>query len=47
MWGVYGMRVDEEGNFYISEVTTGRAQIFVSRADADSDLVISRFNPTY
>ncbi len=47
MWGVHGMSVDEEGNFYISEVNTGRAQKFVPRANADPDLVISRVHPTY
>ena len=47
MWGVHGMSVDEEGNFYISEVNTGRAQKFVPRVGANPDLVISRVHPTY
>lgn len=42
MWGVHGMSVDEEGNFYIAEVNTGRAQKFVPRPGANPDLVIRR-----
>jgi sugar lactone lactonase YvrE len=47
MWGVHGMTVDEEGNFYISEVNNGRVQKFVPRDGADPDRVISRVHPTY
>jgi hypothetical protein len=26
MWGVHGMSIDSEGNFYTAEVDSGRAQ---------------------
>ena len=41
MWGVHGMSVDEEGNFYIAEVNSGRVQKFRPREGADPDLLIS------
>jgi hypothetical protein len=41
------MTVDEEGNFYISEVNNGRVQKFVPRDGADPGRVISRVHPTY
>jgi sugar lactone lactonase YvrE len=47
MWGVHGMTVDEEGNFYISEVNSGRVQKFVPREGGDPEMVISRVHPTY
>ncbi|MBI79521.1 MAG: hypothetical protein CMQ51_03765 [Gammaproteobacteria bacterium] len=40
MWGVHGMTTDEEGNFYISEVNTGRVQKFIPRPDANPDRLI-------
>ncbi len=45
MWGVHGMTVDEEGNFYIAEVNNGRVQKFRPRADADPDLLVTRVHP--
>ena len=45
MWGVHGMSVDEEGNFYIAEVNNGRVQKFRPRADADPDLLVTRVHP--
>ena len=47
MWGVHGMSVDEEGNFYISEVNNGRVQKFVPREGADPDRIINRVHPVY
>ena len=47
MRGVHGMTTDEEGNFYISEVNTGRVQKFVPKAGVNPDRVISRVHPTY
>jgi streptogramin lyase len=44
MWGVHGMTVDDEGNFYISEVNTGRAQKFVPKAGAKAERIIKRVN---
>ena len=41
MWGVHGMSVDEEGNFYIAEVNSGRVQKFRPREGVDPDLLIS------
>ncbi len=46
MWGVHGMTVDEEGNFYISEVNTGRAQKFVPKDGAKPERIIKRVNPS-
>ncbi|OUU78308.1 MAG: hypothetical protein CBC38_08035 [Gammaproteobacteria bacterium TMED78] len=40
MWGVHGMTVDEEGNFYISEVNTGRVQKFTPRTGVNPDYLI-------
>ena len=31
-WGVHGMSVDQEGNFYTAEVDSGGAQKFTPRA---------------
>jgi sugar lactone lactonase YvrE len=39
-WGVHGMSVDEEGNFYVAEVDTGRVQKFRPRADANPDYLV-------
>lgn len=39
-WGVHGINVDEEGNFYVAEVDTGGFQKFVPRAGANPDMLI-------
>jgi len=39
-WGVHGMSVDGEGNFYVAEVDTGRVQKFRPRADANPDYLV-------
>jgi len=40
MWNVHGMSVDPEGNLYIAEVNSGRAQKFFPRERARQDLLI-------
>ncbi len=45
MWGVHGMSVDVEGNFYIAEVNNGRVQKFRPREGADPNLLVSRVHP--
>ncbi len=46
MWGVHGMSVDEEGNFYIAEVNNGRVQKFRPREGVDPNLLVSRVHPS-
>ena len=41
MWGVHGMSVDSEGNFYTAEVDTGRVQKFRPQPDADRRYLVS------
>jgi DNA-binding beta-propeller fold protein YncE len=45
MWGVHGMSVDREGNFYVAEVDRGGAQKFRPRRDANPDLIVGK--PVY
>jgi NHL repeat len=45
MWGVHGMAVDQEGNFYIAEVDNGGAQKFVPRANARPETLVGK--PVY
>ncbi|SVA73782.1 uncharacterized protein METZ01_LOCUS126636 [marine metagenome] len=45
MWGVHGMAVDQEGNFYIAEVDNGGAQKFTPRAGANPDFLVGK--PVY
>jgi sugar lactone lactonase YvrE len=40
MWGVHGMSVDPEGNFYVAEVDTGRVQKFRPRPGANSAYLV-------
>ena len=35
MWGVHGLSVDQEGNFYVAEVDSGRAQKYRPRPGAN------------
>ena len=40
-WGVHGMAVDQEGNFYVAEVDNGGAQKFVPRPDATEEFLVA------
>ena len=40
MWGVHGMSVDQDGNFYIAEVDTGGVQKFRPRAGANPAFLV-------
>ena len=40
MWGVHGISVDEEQNFYIAEVDNGGFQKYVPRAGANPDMLV-------
>jgi DNA-binding beta-propeller fold protein YncE len=42
MWGVHGMSVDQEGNFYISEVDNGGVQKFSPRPGANPDFLVGQ-----
>jgi peptidylamidoglycolate lyase len=39
-WGVHGMSVDAEGNFYVAEVDNGRVQKFRPRAGANPEFLV-------
>ena len=39
-WGVHGMSVDSEGNFYVAEVDSGRVQKFRPRAGTDPAQIV-------
>jgi hypothetical protein len=41
-WGVHGFSVDQEGNFYVAEVDSGRAQKFRPRAGANANYLVSK-----
>jgi DNA-binding beta-propeller fold protein YncE len=45
LWGVHGMSVDQQGNFYVAEVDAGRVQKFVPRQGANPDFLVSK--PVY
>ena len=40
-WGVHGMHVDSEGNFYVAEVDNGGAQKFKPRAGANPAMLLT------
>jgi DNA-binding beta-propeller fold protein YncE len=40
MWGVHGMSTDQQGNFYVAEVDTGRVQKYRPRAGARKEFLI-------
>ncbi|MBI3047478.1 MAG: hypothetical protein HYY76_04125 [Acidobacteria bacterium] len=42
MWNVHGMSVDQEGNLYIAEVNSGRAQKFRPRPGANPALLVGQ-----
>jgi hypothetical protein len=44
-WGVHGFSVDQEGNFYVSEVDSGRVQKYRPRAGANPAFLVSK--PVY
>ncbi|MBC7832724.1 MAG: hypothetical protein H7Y62_11970 [Hyphomicrobium sp.] len=44
-WGVHGFTVDQEGNFYVAEVDTGRVQKFRPRAGVNPAQLVSK--PVY
>jgi peptidylamidoglycolate lyase len=41
-WGVHGMATDQEGNFYVAEVYSGRAQKFHPRKDANPTFLLGK-----
>ena len=42
LWGVHGMSVDQEGNFYVAEVDVGSVQKFRPRAGANPAYLVSK-----
>ncbi len=44
-WGVHGFSVDQEGNFYVAEVDSGRVQKFKPRPGANPAFLVSK--PVY
>ncbi len=44
-WGVHGFSVDQEGNFYVAEVDTGRVQKFKPRQGANQAFMVGK--PVY
>jgi hypothetical protein len=41
-WGIHGINVDTEGNFYVAEVDNGRLQKFRPRAGANPEYLVSK-----
>jgi DNA-binding beta-propeller fold protein YncE len=46
MWGVHGLSIDSEGNFYVAEVDSGRVQKFKPRAGARSEFLLTKLPAT-
>ena len=44
-WGVHGFSVDQDGNFYVAEVDSGRVQKFRPRAGVNTAFMVSK--PVY
>jgi DNA-binding beta-propeller fold protein YncE len=44
-WGVHGFSVDQDGNFYVAEVDSGRVQKFKPRTGANAAFMVSK--PVY
>ena len=42
MWGVHGMSVDQQGNFYVAEVDNGGAQKYRPRAGANPAFLVGK-----
>jgi sugar lactone lactonase YvrE len=48
MWGVHGMSIDSDGNFYTAEVDSGRVQKYKPRAGARQEFMLTKLPaPTY
>ncbi len=45
-WGVHGMHVDSDGNFYVAEVDSGGGQKFRPRAGANPAFLVAKGIPT-
>ena len=45
MWGVHGLSVDQEGNFYVAEVDSGRARTYRPRPGANPAFLVGK--PVY
>ncbi len=45
MWGVHGLSVDQDGNFYVAEVDSGRAQKYRPRPGANPAFLVGK--PVY
>jgi sugar lactone lactonase YvrE len=41
-WGVHGMSVDQDGNFYVAEVDRGGAQKFRPRSGANPAFLLAK-----
>jgi DNA-binding beta-propeller fold protein YncE len=41
-WGVHGFSIDQEGNFYVAEVDSGRVQKFRPRPGADPSHLVGK-----
>src|SRR6266568_3914749 len=41
-WGVHGFSVDQEGNFYVAEVDSGRVQKFAPRQGVNPNFLVSK-----
>jgi len=42
MWGVHGISVDQQGNFYVAEVDNGGAQKYTPRKGANSNYLVGK-----
>jgi DNA-binding beta-propeller fold protein YncE len=42
MWGVHGLSTDQEGNFYVAEVDSGRAQKYKPRPGANPAFLVGK-----
>ncbi len=42
MWGVHGMSVDQDGNFYVAEVDNGGAQKYTPRKGANPAMLVGK-----
>jgi DNA-binding beta-propeller fold protein YncE len=42
MWGVHGLSIDTDGNFYVAEVDSGRVQKFKPRAGARQEFLLTK-----
>jgi hypothetical protein len=45
MWGVHGLSIDSDGNFYTAEVDSGRIQKYRPRAGARPDYLLTKIPP--